>query len=150
MDNLIKTMPAILAAAGASAEAVEAICAAAWKYAVGEALSRHSLPLELREKTMVVAVEDKTWQKQLDPMRGEFLFRLNSLLGRSLVQSIEFRVEPEKFKTTNQSELETEKVRDNPVPFELLSAAAAIDDPGLRRAFLGAAVSCLNRLQDKV
>jgi hypothetical protein len=36
MDNLIKTLPAILAAADGSEEVAEAACIAAWKHVVGE------------------------------------------------------------------------------------------------------------------
>ena len=73
-------MPAVLAAAGGSEEVAEAACIAAWKHAVGDALSLHTLPVELRDNVLTIVVEDNVWQKQLETMRGQFLFRLNSIL----------------------------------------------------------------------
>jgi predicted nucleic acid-binding Zn ribbon protein len=139
MDNLIKTLPAILALAGASAEVAEAACIAAWKYIVGEPLGMHAVPVQLQNKKLVVVVEDNIWQRQLEQMRGHLLFRLNSLLGQTLVKSIELRIDP---KT-----LAKKQRPDYKIPGELLTAAAGIEDVELRRAFLGAAASCIRRLE---
>jgi hypothetical protein len=151
MDQLIKTLPAILKAFGVSAEVVEAACVGAWKHAVGEGLASHAVALQLQGSTLIVAVYDEMWKKQLHQMRGQFMFRLNSILGQPLVKSIEFRVDPKKLAPARGSE---NGVRRNgerrayKVPVELLSAAAAITDADLRRAFLGAATSCVNRLEN--
>lgn len=149
MDNFIKSLPAILSASGASAEVAEAACIAAWKHAVGEGLSSQAVPVELQNKTLVVAVEDNIWKKQLEQMRGQLLFRLNSVLGHSLVKSIELRVDPKALATSHApSKHPDENARDYAVPVELLSAAAGIEDAALRRAFLGAATSCVRRLEE--
>jgi hypothetical protein len=151
MDSLIKSLPAILAASGHSDEVAEAACIAAWKYAFGVALSDRARPVQLRNKTLDVLVDDAVWKRQLDQMRDHFLFRLNSALGQPLVKSIEFRVDAEGFRKLGESnnDLHNEKQPANnaAIPIELLSAAAGIEDPGLRRAFLGAAVSCVNRVE---
>lgn len=151
MDSLIKSLPAILAASGPSDEVAEAACIAAWKHAVGVALSDRARPVRLRNQTLDVVVEDNIWRRQLDQMRDQFLFRLNSALGQPLVKSIEFRVDAESFRKLGERNdgLQNEKLPANnaAIPIELLSAAAGIEDPGLRRAFLGAAVSCVNRLE---
>lgn len=150
MDNLIKTLPAILAAAGASDEVVEAACIAAWKHIVGERLGNHAVPVQLQNQKLVVVVEDNIWQRQLEQMRGQLLFRLNSLLGQTLVKSIELRVDPRtlaKVRTTREG---PKKERpDYKVPGEVLTAAAWIEDVELRRAFLGAASSCIRRVENK-
>lgn len=151
MDRLIKTLPAILKASGASAEVVEAACIAAWRHAVGEGLSSHAAPLELQHQTLIVVVADNIWKAQLEQMRGQLLFRLNSVVGHELVKSIEFRLD-EKALTRMRGQ-EAGKVAaggppiDDKVPVELLSAAAGIADADLRRAFLGAATSCVRRLE---
>src|SRR5881396_1261450 len=93
MESLIKTLPAVLTAAGASAEVAEAACFAAWKHAVGDTLSVHALPVKLEDQTLVVAVADNIWQKQLEQMRPQLLFRLNAVLGHSLVKLIDLRVD---------------------------------------------------------
>ena len=148
MEQLIKTLPAILRASGASEEVRQAACIAAWKQAVGEGLSIHAIPIQLLEKRLVVVVADNLWLRQLEQMRGQLLYRLNAVLGQSLVTSIELRVDP---KAVAGARGDQAKVNQRPdvnyqVPSELLSAAAGIEDAALRRAFLGAAASCDRRL----
>jgi hypothetical protein len=147
MDKLIKTLPAILAAAPGSEEVAEAACVAAWKHAVGAGLSSHAVPVQFQNKTLVIAVVDRIWQKQLEQLRGQLLFRLNSILGQATVKSIEISIQPEKFKQEEKGEDPHEGRNTAAVPIELVSAAAGIKDAGLRRAFLGAAMSCVNRLE---
>lgn len=145
METFIKVLPAVIEAAGASDEVLEAACLGAWKHAVGETLSARARAEALRDHKLVVAVEDKVWQRQLEQMRDQFLFRLNKVLGRQVVKVLEFRIAPEKF--TVQKPVAAKTMRS--IPIELVSAAASIEDPGLRKAFLGAAVSCVNRLEEQ-
>jgi hypothetical protein len=125
---------------------IEAACRGAWKHAVGETLSARAQAEALRDQTLVVAVEDMVWQRQLEQMRDQFLFRLNNVLGRRVVKVIEFRIAPEKFAVQKPV---ADKTQTRSIPIELVSAAASIKDPGLRKAFLGAAVSCVNRLEEQ-
>jgi hypothetical protein len=148
MDNLIRTLPAILAASQNSEEVVEAACMAAWKHAVGEALSNHAVPVALQNKTLVVAVADNVWQGQLRQMRGQLLSRLNFVLGQPIVASIELRIDPARLANLANPRTRGEhEQRNYDVPAELLAAAAGITDIDLRRAFLGAATSCTRRLE---
>ncbi len=146
MDSLIRTLPAILTAAGPSAEVAQAACFAAWKHAVGEALSVHVVPVKLEEQTLIVAVADSIWQKQLEQIRPQLLFRLNTILGHSLVKLIELRIDPKALPEKRPPKA-TAAVRTDAVPFELLAAASEIQDADLRRAFIGAATSCVKRLE---
>ena len=147
MERFIKSLPAILKASGAPQEVAEVACITAWKHAVGEGLSSHAVPVHLQNSTLVIAVADNIWKKQLEHMRGQLLFKLNSVLGQALVKSIELRVDPQKIELARAKTLVTsrDKKSDHPVPAELLTAAAAIEDADLRRAFLGAATSCVRR-----
>ncbi len=150
MDNLIKTLPAILAAAAASEEVAEAACIAAWKHIVGEPLGSHAVPVQLQNKKLVVIVEDNIWQRQLEQMRGQLLLRLNSLLGQPLVKSIELRIDPKTLAKARATREGSKKERpDYKIPGELLTAAAGIEDVELRRAFLGAATSCIRRIENR-
>jgi hypothetical protein len=81
-------------------------------------------------------------------MRGQLLYRLNSVLGQALVKALEFRIEPKKVEQARATN--TDKVHDSNyrVPAELLTAAANIEDVDLRRAFLGAATSCVRRVEE--
>ncbi len=151
MESLLKTLPAILKAAGDSAEVVEAACVAAWKLAAGDGLRDHAVPLSLNEKTLIVAVPDATWRKQMQYLSAQLLFRLNSILGQPLVTFLEFREDPSAL-ARMRSTLDAQSTRVYPAnlaaPVELVSAAAGIKDKDLRRAFLGAATSCIRRLEN--
>jgi predicted nucleic acid-binding Zn ribbon protein len=95
MESLLKTLPAILEVAGDSPEVVEAACMAAFKYAAGEGLRDHAVPLNLNNDTLVIGVADSTWQQQLQSLNSQLLSRINSILGKPLVNRLEFRVAPE-------------------------------------------------------
>ena len=148
MDNLIKLLPNILQAAGDSPEVLEAACIAAWKHAAGDGLRDHAVPLRLNGKMLVVVVADATWQKQLQSLSGQLLFRLNSILGQPLVAFIDFRVDPNVVANARGQQANRTGREFDPqtVPVELVTAAAGIEDKDLRRAFFGAAMSCINRL----
>jgi predicted nucleic acid-binding Zn ribbon protein len=161
MDSLIKTLPAILNASGGAEEVAEAACIAAWRHAVGVGLSDHAAAVQLQAqpqgRTLVVVVADNIWKRQLEQMRAQLLFKLNSVLGQALVKSIELRVDPKTLLQARRSESKAgqrtgtgERVgtADYQAPAELLSAAAGIEDAQLRRAFLGAAASCVKRLEN--
>ena len=148
MDKLIKTLPKVIAAAGGAEEVAEAACVAAWDHAVGEMLSAHAQPVQLLNRTLVIAVRDKIWQKQLEQLRPQLLFRLNAVLGQEVVKLIEVRIEPARFKSAIDQPGANASVNKEParLEIELLSAASTIQDTGLRRAFLGAAASCIDRV----
>lgn len=153
MDRLIKTLPAILKASGAAPEVAEAACIAAWRHAVGQGLSEHAAAVQVQNQTLVVAVADDIWKRQLEQMRGQLLFKLNSVLGQPLVKFIELRVDPKRIDATRSTRGTSATSPDaantsRPIPIELLTAAAGIEDAQLRRAFLGAATSCVNRLEN--
>ena len=96
MEALIKALPAVLRASGNAPEVAEAAAIAAWKHCAGEGLRERAVPLSLRDRTLEVAVADLIWQKQLNAMRGQMLYKINTLLGQPVVGSIEFVIDPEK------------------------------------------------------
>ena len=144
MNQLIKSLPSVLRAAGDSNEVAEAAAIAAWKFAAGDGLKDHAVPLKLENRTLTVAVSDAIWQKQLHSMRGQLLFRVNSILGRPVVGAIEFTIDPA-LAAAQVEEQQPEESLDNEVPLELWSAANAIQDKELRRKFLKTAALALKR-----
>jgi hypothetical protein len=109
-----------------------------------------AVQLQTQSQTLVVVVADNIWKRQLEPMCAQLLFRLNAVLGQSLVKSIELRIDPKTLLKARASKTKagtSPESTDYRVPPELLSAAAGIEDAQLRRAFLGAAASCVNRLE---
>lgn len=96
MEALIKALPAVLRASGNAPEVAEAAAIAAWKHCAGEGLKERAVPFALQDRTLMVAVADLIWQKQMMAMRGQMLYKINTLLGQPVVGAIEFVVAPEK------------------------------------------------------
>jgi hypothetical protein len=144
MNQLIKSLPTVLRASGNAAEVAEAAAIAAWKHAAGDGLKEHAVPLRLENRTLTVAVADRIWQRQLTSMRGQMLFRVNSILGQPLVSALDFVIDPNLVKPRVEH-TEQEELLDNEVPLELWSAANAIHDKELRKSFLKTALLSLKR-----
>ena len=143
MNQLIKSLPGVLRAAGDSAEVAEAAAIAAWKHAAGDGLKEHAVPVKLEDRTLTIAVADAIWQKQLNSMRGQLLYRINSTLGKPLVSTLDFVIDPKIAKPHVEQPVEHEELLDNEVPLELWSAANAIQDKDLRKRFLKTALLSL-------
>jgi len=145
MNQLIKSLPQVLRAAGDSAEVAEAAAIAAWKHAAGDGLKEHAVPLKLEHRTLTVAVADPIWRKQLTSMRGQLLYRVNTILGQPLVSALDFVIDPARARPGVEQTEEHEQPLDNEVPLELWSAANAIHDKELRKSFLKTALLSLKR-----
>lgn len=156
MEELIHSLPKLLRAAGEAEEVLEAAAFVAWRRAAGEALRGCAVPFRLYRKTLVIAVPDTTWRKQLQAESGQLIFRLNSLLGQAVVTFIEFRVDQP---TVQQERARMTTSRAVPAAVneeeallgadELRAAASAIRDEDLRRRFLIAAGSYINAQEKK-
>ena len=152
MDALIRSLPNLLRAAGEAEEVLEVAAFIAWRRVAGEGLRGQAVPFRLYRKTLVVSVADATWQKQLEAVSGQLLFRLNSLLGQAVVTFIEFRIDPKTvqaeraaMKIQEKKSVEQERRALKSVSGEITIAADAIHDDDLRRRFLLAAGSCIDR-----
>jgi len=155
MDDLFKALPKLLRAAGESEEVLEAAAFAAWQRVAGEGIRGSAVPFRLYHKTLVVSVPDAAWRKQLEALSPQLIFRLNSLFGQALVTYIEFRVDPQTVNDAraqqrhSQYEHLVEEEDALQRAGELDDAASAIHDENLRRRFLLAAGSCMNRTGSK-
>jgi hypothetical protein len=151
MEDLFQALPKLLRAAGESEEVLEAASFAAWRRVAGEALRGCAVPFRLYRKTLVVSVPDTTWRRQLEQVSPQLVFRLNSILGQAVVTYVEFRVDP---KTVREERARLGRTQHERLAAEdaaleradeLGDAAGAIQDEELRRRFLLAAGSCMNR-----
>jgi len=146
MDQLINSLPALLRAAGDVKEVALTAASSAWDHIAGEALRSHTMVIDLNDQRLIVAVEDKVWQRQLESMRGQLLFRLNSVLGTGTVKFIEYQVDSRAIEGRKaKTEKRAQPTNLEAIPLEVVTAAASIQNPALRRAFLGAAASSLQR-----
>jgi hypothetical protein len=148
MIDVARLLPKLLNATGGNPEMAEIAAKLAWARAAGEGLRRHAIPFRLFRKTLVVSVADNIWQKQLQSMNRELLGRINRLLGREVIDTIEFRIDPvtvERARAENPIPVSSRDRIPGPIPTELLSAAGEISDPDLRDRFMRAAGNCIAR-----
>lgn len=64
----------------------------AWPLAVGKKIAVHSAAVKLVRSTLLVDVDDFIWQKQLFTLRSQILAKLTDLIGKGVVDDVEFRV----------------------------------------------------------
>jgi hypothetical protein len=147
MIDVARLLPKLLKATGDNPEMAEIAAKLAWTRAAGDGLRRHAIPFRLFRKTLVVSVADAIWQRQMQSMSTELLSRINKLLGREVVETIEFRIDPATVEQVRANLPGQERPREplGPVPAELISAASEIADPDLRERFIRAAENCMAR-----
>ena len=93
MESLLKLLPMMIRLSGDNEDVREQAVFAAWRVAAGKGITNTCAPFRLYRKQLIIAVLDQTWKKQLEKLAGEYLFRINSLLGAPMVTFIEFRVD---------------------------------------------------------
>jgi hypothetical protein len=142
MIDLTALLPKLLRANGANAELAAKL---AWSKAAGTGLRRHTIPVRLVAKTLVVAVADPIWQKQLQHMSAELIFRINNLLQGKVIDAIEFRVDTGALSNRPTNRQSVKEAKNQPAPTELLFAASSIADEELRARFVRAAQNCIER-----
>jgi len=148
MIDLNRLLPKLVNAPGASPEMTEIAARIAWTRAAGDGLRSEAIPFRLYRKTLIVSVADRIWQKQMQTMSAELLFRINRLLGSDVVDFIEFRVDPatiDSARAQNFPAKESSRSEARPIPAELVSAASRISDKELRERFMRAAENCIAR-----
>ena len=137
-------LPKILAGAGENAELNEIAAKIAWRRVSGEGLRDHAVPSRLQEKVLVVSVADAVWQKQLQPMSAELVFRINKLLRRNVVERIEFRIDERAIVRAAAKHRPSSRMHE-PLSASVVSSAAEIQDSELRERFMRAAENCIER-----
>lgn len=136
-------LPKIMARAGDNADLNQVAAQIAWRRTVGEGLRDHAVPSQLQDKTLIVSVADAVWQKQLQLMSSELIFRVNKLLRRNVVERVEFRIDPRALKS-NAAPTGSARVT-TPLPVTVTSSAEGIQDEALRERFMRAASNCIGR-----
>lgn len=114
-----------------------ALLRAAWPHAVGKEIARRTEVLAMRGRTLLVRVPDAGWQKVLHRMEPEILGRMKRVAEDLAPLRLGFSQGP--IVDSDPRPPTPPKTDPSPVPAEIATAAAAIDDPELRARFLGAA-----------
>jgi len=153
MIDLALLLPKLVGSTGTNPEMEEVAVKIAWGRAAGAGLRRLAVPFRLHQKTLIVCVDDAIWQKQLQSMGPELVSRINQLLGRGLVDFIEFRIDPATLSQTRGKALaggkDARRHALQPIPAELVSAASSINDRDLRERFVRAAENCIARRESR-
>ena len=149
MIDLAHLLPKLVKATGTNSEVAEIAARLAWTRAAGEGLRPHAVPSRLVRRTLTVLVADAIWQNQLQTMAAELVFRINQLLGSSVVDFIEFRIDPAMIEKARSRSWKAKTAsgfeKRAPLPADVLSAAGYIADADLRQRFVRAAENCINR-----
>jgi hypothetical protein len=147
MQYLVQLLPLLLKRVGESDDAREQTAFAAWMAVCGDHLRKATAPMRLERKTLLVATMDQTWRLQLQKVSGQFLFRINSILGSPLVTSIEFVINERFVVARNQQPAFPPVIFDDPGGQSkyLSEKAQLLEDPTIRDIFLRAAGKCLDR-----
>jgi len=147
MEQLFGAIPAVLNILEPNVDIDKAIVFAAWARCAGELLRERTVPLEFVEKNLVIAVQDKTWQRHLEELSPEMLFKINGSLGQGTVKFIEFSVDVKAVKRANERKVIAAEADISDLAPSLTAAANAISDESLRKQFLTAAASYLAKQQ---
>jgi len=62
--------------------------AAVWPVAVGRGLAAHTRPLACADGVLKIAVGERQWQEQLEPMAAEVQAKINTWWGGTLVREV--------------------------------------------------------------
>ena len=92
MEQLFGSIQAVVKNLEPNEKVSESVVFAAWKQAAGESLSARASAVEVRDRRLVVTVEDDTWRKSLEGLAPQLLAKMNSLLGPGALSFIEFHV----------------------------------------------------------
>lgn len=147
MERVFGTIPVVLSGLGLNDSATEAVVFVAWRQTAGEMLSERTSPVEFFESRLVIAVEDRTWQRHLEDLAPQMLAQLNGKLGQGTVKFIEFRIAPASLAEAKRKRARNTKAANTRAPIapSLVNAANDIADESLRKSFLNAAAAYLDK-----
>src|SRR5262245_11505494 len=141
MQEIFSALPALLARHEDNEDVRTAVVFAIWRHVAGGGLAEHAEPLALDGTKLTIAVADRNWQRNLEQIAPEMLFRLNSKCSSRQVTFIEFVIDKTALVRSDQrsdhARLEAQALDQITEPLRI--AADAITDDDLRRKFLLAA-----------
>jgi hypothetical protein len=85
----------------------EELACSAWPAAIGKRIASRTHAIALVRARLVVEVEDAVWQRQLWALRGQILKNVEQVLGRKVVEEIEFKIGIPKMKPARAEVLST-------------------------------------------
>jgi hypothetical protein len=73
---------------------IDELACAAWPQAVGKRIAAHTRAAKMVRTSLIVEVEDATWQRQLFSLKPFIVRNLAKILGPGLIDEAEFRIVP--------------------------------------------------------
>jgi hypothetical protein len=107
----------------------EELACAVWPQAVGKKIAAHTRAARLVRTRLVIEVEDATWQRQLNALSRHMVWNLEQILGKSVVEDLEFRVVPRRREPQRAAQA---------APASFADDSAAIADPVMRSIYRAA------------
>ena len=150
MQDILSALPTLLDMQGDNDEVRRSVVFSVWRRIAGESLLDHAVPVDLQNEKLIVAVADRNWQRNIEQLAGEMVFKMNFALGSRIVTFIEFVIDKSRFedsmrKRPDRAESEAEAL--DRIDEPLRQAADMIQNDDLRRKLLLAAGSCLARAE---
>jgi hypothetical protein len=143
-------MAAALAASlrrlGVDGRLAQARATTVWTEVVGAELARHARAVEVRDGILRVAVRSSAWSTQLSFFRSDLLRRLNDRLGPPGLRGLQFQIGPTR--DVQHEETAGQRRAAGPTAAQLAqveAAAAAVEDPQVRRAWRRALLAAVAR-----
>ena len=65
-----------------------------WDTAVGDAIAKNTKPEAFKGKLLLVNVNSSAWMHQLQFLKKDMIDKINTALGKELVQDIKFKIGP--------------------------------------------------------
>jgi len=73
---------------------VDELACAAWPQAVGKRIASHTRAAKMVRTSIIVEVEDVTWQRQLFSLKPFIIRNLAKIVGPGMIDDAEFRIVP--------------------------------------------------------
>ena len=97
MQDILSALPTLLDMQGDNDEVRRSVVFSVWRRIAGESLLDHAVPVDLQNEKLIVAVADRNWQRNIEQLAGEMVFKMNFALGSRIVTFIEFVIDKSRF-----------------------------------------------------
>ncbi|MGA3235738.1 MAG: DUF721 domain-containing protein [Bryobacteraceae bacterium] len=109
---------------------IDELACAAWPQAVGNRIASHTRAAKMVRSSLIVEVEDATWQRQLFSLKPFIVRNLAKIVGPGMIDDAEFRIVPRRRDPQRAAQA---------VPGGLFADEAdAIEDPVMRGIYKAA------------
>ena len=98
MDDIFSALPVLLDRHNDNEDVRRAVIFAVWRRIAGESLAGRAVPIDIDGNRLVVAVADRNWQRNLEQLAKEMIFKMNYIFGTPEVKFIEFVIDADAIK----------------------------------------------------